>query len=116
MYDKNMIGERLRQVRGEKTREQFASVTGLSPRYIADIEDGKKVMSGETITKICLYTKVSADYLLFGKEFDTEFFNTPTPVKKCLEQIPPEYFFVVKNLLDNMLTAINMAKRQQNND
>lgn len=113
MYDKIIIGERLRKIRGNRTREQFATIIGLSPRYIADIESGAKVMSGETINKICINAKVSADYLLFGKEFIDEFFNTPTPVKKCLEEIPPEYFFLVKNLLDNMLTTINMAKTQQ---
>ncbi|WMJ77263.1 MULTISPECIES: helix-turn-helix domain-containing protein [unclassified Sedimentibacter] len=62
------IGKRLRK-RREKlnmTREVFAEKAGISPQFLAEIENGKKGMSVATLYKICNNFRISADYLLFG--------------------------------------------------
>ena len=63
------IGERVRYCREDTgyTREQFAEKAGISPQFLAEIENGKKGMSAETLYKICDTFYLSADYLLFGR-------------------------------------------------
>lgn len=62
------IGKRLRRQREKlnMTREQFAEKAGISPQFLAEIENGKKGMSVDTLYKICNNFSISADYLLFG--------------------------------------------------
>lgn len=62
------IGKRLRRQREKlnMTREEFAEKAGISPQFLAEIENGKKGMSVNTLYKICKNFSISADYLLFG--------------------------------------------------
>ena len=62
------IGKRLRRQREKlnMTREQFAEKANISPQFLAEIENGKKGMSVDTLYKICKNFSLSADYLLFG--------------------------------------------------
>ncbi|MCX7842663.1 MAG: helix-turn-helix domain-containing protein, partial [Clostridia bacterium] len=63
------IGKRLRRQREELglIRENFAEKVGISPQFLAEIENGKKGMSADTLYKICESFNFSADYILFGK-------------------------------------------------
>ncbi len=62
------IGKRLRKQREKMNmvREEFAEKAGISPQFLAEIENGKKGMSVDTLYKICTSFKFSADYMLFG--------------------------------------------------
>lgn len=62
------IGRRLRRQREKlnMSREGFAEKAGISPQFLAEIENGKKGMSVATLYKICKNFNISADYLLFG--------------------------------------------------
>ena len=68
------VGKRLRRVRSqlEMTREQFAEQVGISPQFLAEIENGKKGMSQDTIIRLCSQFHISADYLLFGESAKQE--------------------------------------------
>ena len=68
------IGERVRYCREDTgyTREQFAEKAGISPQFLAEIENGKKGMSAETLYRLCDAFYLSADYLLFGLEPDED--------------------------------------------
>jgi transcriptional regulator with XRE-family HTH domain len=48
------------------TREEFAEKANISPQFLAEIENGKKGMSVDTLYKICKNLSMSADYILFG--------------------------------------------------
>lgn len=63
------MGLRIRECREKLnyTREEFAEKLDISPRFITDIELGKKGMSLDTLIKICETLSVSADYLIWGK-------------------------------------------------
>ena len=52
-----LVGKRIRRIRSqlELTREQFAEQVGISPQFLAEIENGKKGMSADTIFKICFF-------------------------------------------------------------
>ena len=68
--DWTVIGARIRKQR-EKfgyTREQFAEMLGVTPKFCADIELGNKGMSVQTLCKISELLRLSADYILFGSE------------------------------------------------
>ncbi len=63
------IGKRLRRIRESLayTREQFAEEVGISPQFLAEIENGKKGMSADTLYKICMRFDLSADHILLGR-------------------------------------------------
>ncbi len=67
------IGKRLRRQREKMNmiREEFAEKAGISPQFLAEIENGKKGMSVDTLHKICLSFNLSADYILFGYSSDS---------------------------------------------
>jgi transcriptional regulator with XRE-family HTH domain len=71
------LPNRLRGLRGSRSREDFADMLGLSRRAIVNYEQGERVPNAEAIEKICKRMGVAADWLLFGHE--TAPSTPPTP-------------------------------------
>lgn len=67
-FMKSEIGHRLREKREAAgyTREKFAELCSLSPRFIANIELGDATFSLDTLMIACRVLACSSDYLLFG--------------------------------------------------
>ena len=63
------MGIRVREYREKLnyTMEEFAEKLDITPRFVSDIELGKKGMSIDTLIKMCELLSVSADYLIWGK-------------------------------------------------
>ena len=63
------IGTRIRSQREAfgYTREAFAEMLDITPKFCADIELGKKGMSVPTLCRIASVLKLSTDYILFGE-------------------------------------------------
>lgn len=63
------MGTRVREYRERLnyTMEEFAEKLDITPRFVSDIELGKKGMSIDTLIKMCALLSVSADYLIWGK-------------------------------------------------
>lgn len=82
------IGKRLRRQREKinMTREEFAEKASVSPQFLAEIENGKKGMSVDTLYKICHNFNFSADYLLFGR-LSVESSYLPEPYSSYTEDI-----------------------------
>lgn len=82
------IGKRLRRQREKMNmiREEFAENAGISPQFLAEIENGKKGMSVDTLYKICNSFNLSADYLLFGR-LSTDSERLPEPYSSYTEDI-----------------------------
>lgn len=106
--DKTSIGKRVRRQREglSLTRDQFAEQIELSPQFLAEIENGKKGMSAETLYKICSRTDASSDYILFGRQSAGEI---KTPAVKMLCEIPPEYSELVEDILQTFIRTIEKA-------
>ena len=105
--DKTVIGKRVRRQREKMglTRDQFAEQIDISPQFLAEIENGKKGMSAETLYKICVNTDASTDYILIGRQSTGELC---TPATELLKQIPPQFSEdVLKSLLDTIDLAQN---------
>ena len=92
------VGKRLRRVRSqmEMTREQFAEKVGISPQFLAEIENGKKGMSAETLFKICNRFDLSADYILLGKASSA---HLSDPVQTALNSFPEPYIELTEEII-----------------
>ena len=72
--DSNMqhveMGMRIWKMRKERrmTRDALSEKADISPKFLYEIEAGKKGMSAETLLKIAIALSVSCDYLLYGDE------------------------------------------------
>ena len=64
------MGMRIWKMRKERrmTRDVLSEKADISPKFLYEIEAGKKGMSAETLLKIALALSVSCDYLLYGDE------------------------------------------------
>ena len=64
------IGNRIRETRKQKsiTREAPAANSEISPKFLYEIETGKKGLSAKSLLKISDSLGCSCDYLLTGKE------------------------------------------------
>ncbi len=67
------IGQRIRTLREESgdSREILSEQANISPKFLYEIECGKKGMSAATLYAVSRALNVSADYLLSGKTPNT---------------------------------------------
>lgn len=75
LYKKS--GQRIHTVRNMRgyTREELAELAGISPKFLYEVENGKKGFSGAVLYYICKALDVSCDYILSGDsrhEYDKE--------------------------------------------
>ncbi len=68
MYEK--MGERISLIRVQQgmTREELAEQAGISPKFLYEIETGKKGFSVQVLGQICKALKVSSKYLMTGEQ------------------------------------------------
>lgn len=92
------VGKRLRRIRSQTklTREQFAEQVGISPQFLAEIENGKKGMSAETLFKICTRFDLSADYILLGKSSTAQLSN---PIRAALDNFSDPYIELTEDII-----------------
>lgn len=62
-------GHRIRELREmhHYSREQLAELVGISPKFLYEIEHGRKGFSAYVLSKMSEVFEVSADYILTGK-------------------------------------------------
>ncbi len=112
MLDKAIIGKRLRKQREYfgMTREEFAEKADISWQFLAEIENGSKGMSAETLYKICTEFNLSADHLLLGKE---NLSNASTPCVALLSKVPPGCTSYLEDILKAYLRTIEVIKKNE---
>ena len=68
-YDAKIIGNRIRQLRGNLSRREFEETTGISVNTSKDLESGRKLPRVETIIDICEKTNSEVGYIFgdYGK-------------------------------------------------
>ena len=69
-----VLHTRIRQAREDMgyTREQFAEKLDVSVSYMAEVERGRTGISVKMLIKICNLLGLSADYILFGTDRDSD--------------------------------------------
>ena len=98
------IGNRIRLQREflGYTRDYLAEQLSISINFCRDIEIGAKDMSIQTLAKMSHILKLSADYILFGKMFDTNI----DPLMLMLDTCKPEKRKYAEDILKSFLLAI----------
>lgn len=104
------IGKRIRREREDRgyTREKFAELAGISPQFLAEIENGKKGMSSTTLYKICTCFDISADYLLLGRLTSPEL---PAELNQHLKHFPEPYLTLTEEILHAIEQAISYDQK-----
>lgn len=94
---------RIRKAREEMgyTRERFAEMLDVSVSYMAEVERGRTGISVKMLIKICDVLGLSADYILFGNER-----NTDTLLLDKIHRIDEKYL----SLLDKVITELLAIK------
>ena len=84
---KKEMGKRIEKTRESQgmTRETMAERTGISTKFLYEVERGKKGISAQTLLKLAQTLSVSTDYLLTGEK-DTTIWDE----KKMLSTLDPE--------------------------
>lgn len=92
------VGKRLRRFRMQMglTREQFSEQVSISPQFLAEIENGKKGMSAETLFKICDRFNLSADYILMGRVSSARLSD---PVHDALSNFSEPYIELTEEII-----------------
>lgn len=104
IYNKYEIGQRIRKLRTslDFSQMQFAESIDISVPFLSEIENGKKSMSQEILHRICSIHQISADYLLFGYEI-----NTDSQIMVELQQIPNCYHPVIIEYIRSISKLLN---------
>lgn len=99
------IGARIRSQREYLgyTREQFAELLNVTPKFCSDIELGAKGMSIPTLCKISRFLRLKTDYILFGKRE----VNFSEPLSLLLESCTDTERIYAEQLLKTFLIAMN---------
>ena len=110
--DKLVMGKRLRRQREKAslTREEFAELVEITPQFLAELENGTKGMSADTLFKICERGGVSADYLLLGRQSMDGYRSRAAEI---LCEIPPQYSENIENVLEVFLKTIKAAEQKE---
>ena len=76
---KEEVGKRVRQIRQEKdmSRDDLAQKAELTPKFIYEIENGKKGISSNTLLKLSKALSCSCDYILMGVTRDEDDYDMP---------------------------------------
>lgn len=93
-----VVGQRIKRVRlqMEMSREHFAEQIGISPQFLAEIENGKKGMSAETLYKLCSRFELSADYILLGR-VDSP--RLSSPIERSLNRFPESFMVMTEEII-----------------
>jgi len=62
------IGDRIKQIRGDRSRAEFANVLSIHPQTLYLYEKGKRVVDVDLVQQICEKFNVSAEWLIFGED------------------------------------------------
>lgn len=102
------IGARIRRQREYLgyTRDEFAELLDVTPKFCSDIELGAKGMSVPTLCKISHILRLKTDYILFGKT--AEAFSEPLTL--LLQSCTDSERIYAEQLLKTFLIAMNTKK------
>ena len=106
--DWTAIGSRIRKQREYLgyTREQFAELLEVTPKFCSDIELGVKGMSVPTLCKISSTLRLTTDYILFCRaEVQPDY-----PISLLLHSCTNTEREYAESLLKTFLLAMNTKK------
>ena len=105
------VGRRVRQAREAAglTQERFAELIGVSPQNVSCVERGLAGVSLTVLRRMCQILRVSSDALLLDRPGGGD----AEALARRLEQLPPEQFRVVQEIINHVLELTSLADRQK---
>lgn len=102
------MGTRLVSRRKEMawTQEEAAECADVSQQAISDAENGKTMLMPDTMLKLCIGYRISADYLLTGEIADWDAMILDKRVKK----LDSDRYFHLTGIIDHYLEAVGVNK------
>lgn len=99
------VGKRLRLQREYLglTREGVCEYVKISPQFLSEIERGVKGVSAEMLYKLCEGLKVSADYILMGKEEESDV----SKITESLATVDKKYLTLAEEMLKVFIKTIS---------
>lgn len=61
------IGDRIRHIRGKRSRAEFAELLGIHPQTLYMYEKGKRVVDVDLVQQLCRGFNVPVEWLIFGE-------------------------------------------------
>ena len=100
------IGLRIRRQREflGYTREQFAEMIDITPKFCSDIELGVKGMSVPTLCRVAEVLQLSADYILLGDRRGT---GDMRPIQRMLDVCTEAERRYAEEILKTFLMAMH---------
>lgn len=80
------IGERIREVRGSLSQEEFCRFVGVPKRTLVRYELGQTLPNAQTVAVICKIFQIDPWWLLFGSQAATSLSIPPTARVRSLEK------------------------------
>lgn len=84
------------------TQEEAAEYAEVSQQAISDAENGKTMLMPDTMLKLCIAYKVSADYLLTGEISGKDAMLLDGRVR----ELDPGSFFHLSGIIDHYIAAV----------
>lgn len=103
----NNVGSRIRKLRemNRYTREKFAEIAEISPKFLYEIETGQKGFSADTLYRIAKALSVNCEYILSGDIQD----NNDEEVLKALRLFSVSQLNDIASLL-KLIYELNSKK------
>lgn len=103
------VGENIRKYREKAgySREYFAELVGVSPRFLADAETGFVGISLTNIKKICEILGISSDRLLWNTE-------NALDLNEKISHLDKKYLPLVEDILQKQLELIALITKEEN--
>lgn len=104
------VGLRIRRQREALgySRERLSEISGLAVSFLGSIELGKCDLTVTTLKKLCASLRVSADYLLFGREADGDLGTIPA----TLSGLDVRYLPMLEDLIGAFVKTVALAEGQ----
>lgn len=98
------IGLRVRTQREslKYTREELAELLGISVNFCSEIENGKKGMSIETLSKVAKVLHLSVDYIVNGSTNSSDTNSITLMLESCDEKKLPYLEEMIKTFIKAM--------------
>lgn len=103
-----LVGSNIKRARinARYTQEKFSELIGIGTKSLSAIERGTVGVSLVTLLRICKVLRISANSLLFENTRKNDVQN----ITERLENLPPEQFGIVSDIVCKVLEAFSLAE------
>ena len=106
------VGDRIKKCRETQgyTREKFAELIDVTPRFVYDVEMGNKGMSMGTLIKVGSVLNVPVDYILLGR--DAKNMPIDPDTLALIQRCPDSKIDYLNDIIKSFVLAIDENKKK----